>query len=504
MRTTRRASLFSICIAILIAVGACSAGGGSPVTPDDNNQDFSNYASTLEGYVYQGSSPAGSGHVYIYDLESYELYNEADVGSDGFYKVGFDEGQYLVFAFNSTGWSQPQLEGDFSNYVNVEPDLEYRLDYDLASKLVEGEELVFGFVKSTANDLPVASATVSAGGNSTITDAYGFYAMAVPAGTGQFTITAEGFFDLEENIREGQATDDYFDTPFFNLNPMNTTGASIGGTVRDVYDGEGLGGVRVKLWMPSNPNFTPVRFLTNLGGTYRFFNLPEGIYRLYFERPGYVSGSRDELVVTADDDVIINVFMHPDATTSASIDGYVNAAGVPLPINGARITASNPLLGSYIAFTNPTGYYNMGNLVPANYSITVVAPGEGVTYYEAANTFHTIVAGSNRIDFALRFLNEGVLRGDVSIDGVGGGAFAFPPTGVEVTAEKVGGANSGVKWRTNTNGEGIFVFNGIPEGIYKVTGRAEYTTFEVYTGTMYNIGVTAGVTTNLDLVLTMN
>ena len=500
MRMSRRA-LLTFCIGILLVIGACSAGG-NPVT-GDNTPDLTNYASSVEGYVYKGGGPVSSGHVYAYDLETLELINTTDVGSDGYYNLGIDEGQHLIFGFNSAGWCPPQLEEDFSTYVNVEPDYEYRVDIELTSNLASGNELIFGFVTSSDNNEPIPGATVSAAGNSTVTDGYGFYVIPVPTGTSQFSISAPGFFDLNENIRDGQANGDYFNTPFFELNPMGTTGSSIGGIVRDVYDGTGLGGVRVTLTLPADINFAPIRFLTNLGGEYRFFNLQEGIYRLYFERPGYVEGSRDGLVIKDQDDVIINVFLHRDNANRASVWGYINSAGAPFPVSGARVTASNPLLGSYRATSNPIGYYRITNVVPDNYTITVVAPGEGVTFYEATTTFQTIVPGDNQLDFALRFVDEGVLRGNVTIQGATGGTYGYPPTGCQITAEKVGGPLSGIAFDTTTDGRGIFVFNGIPMGIYKVSGTAEYTTLEVYYGTLTNVAVNPGTTTVVDLELAL-
>jgi len=483
-----------------MVIGACSAGGASPVTPDPVD-NLSNYASSVTGFVHKGGGPVATGHVYVYDLSTFQLFNEANIKSDGSYAVGVNEGQYLLFAFGPNGWHPPQIETDLSTYINVEKDFDYRADFELTSNLQAGDELMFGIVTSNDNDFPIPGATVSAAGRSTTTDGYGFYVLAVPEGTSSFTIKAEGFFDLTQNIREGQADGDYYDTPFFMLTPQNTVGSSIGGIIRDVFDGTGLPGVRITLTLPADINFAPIRFLTNLGGQYRFYNLPEGIYRLYFERPGYVAGSRDQLVIKDQDDVIVNVFMHPDETERAHLWGYVNAAGIPLPVSGARVTATNPLLGSYRAFTNPTGYYSLDSVIPGNYTMTVVAPGEGVTFYEATSSFQTVVGGENRADFALKFVDEGVLRGNVTIDTGGSGSFAYPPTGVEVTAEKVGGAMSGQKFRTTTDGKGQFVFNGVPMGLYKVEGLIEYTTFEVFTGMMLNVTVNPGETTNIDLVL---
>jgi len=503
MRTTRRVSLISFCIGILLLIGACSAGGSSPVTPTDG-PDLTNYASSVEGYIHQSGGPVTSGEVYIYDLETLDLFNRADIRSDGGFLAGINEGQYLMFAFGPSGWQTPQLEADFSNYINVEAGNEYRADIGLTRTLNPGEELIFGFITSSENGLSVGGATITAGGRTTNSDAYGFYVMAVPAGTSDFNVTAPGFFDLNQNIREGQANSDYYDTPFFMLNPIDVSDSSIGGVVRDIYEGTGLGGVRVTLSLPALPDFIPQTFLTNLGGQYRFYNLPEAIYKLYFERPGYVAGSRDGLVIKDEDQVIINVFMHRDEANRANVFGYINNAGIPLPVSGARVTATNPLLGNHMSVSNPTGYYSLPGVIPGNYTMTVAAPGVGVTFYEATSSFQTIVAGDNNIDFALRFIDEGVLRGNIYISGGGAGSFAFPPTGVEVTAEKIGGSLTGVQWRTTSNGQGIFVFNGIPMGIYKVEGRAEYQNHEVFSGIMYNVMVNSGQTTNIDLEIAIN
>ncbi|MCX6647545.1 MAG: carboxypeptidase-like regulatory domain-containing protein [bacterium] len=497
---TRRASLISFCLGILLLIGACSAGGSSPVTPD-NNQNPTKYASSINGAAYKGGGPVPGTNIYVYNLDTMKLDNSAIAGTDGAFSVGVNAGQYLIFAFGRDCWRSPELTGDFSSYVNVDADQTYRLDIDLTDDLPAGEELVFGFVTSAENELSISGATITGGGRSTTSDGYGFYAMAVPAGTGDFNIVADGFYALNTNIRDGQAAgDDYFSTPFFNLNPANTSGSSFMGIARDVANGTGLGGVRVTLLMPGNTSWVPRVFLTNLGGEYRFFNLMEGIYRLNFERPGYYSVPLDGLVIKDQDDSIINVFLHRDLADTANIDGYVSKSGTMVYISGVRVTASNPLLGTYQSNTSPFGYYRLEGLVPDNYTITVVAASAGVSYYESSSTFQTVFGGENRFDFALRFIDEGVLRGNVTINGVPY-SDAYPPTGVEISAEKVGGALSGVQFKTNTDYMGKFAFNGLPMGIYKVIGRAEYSTTEVYSGVLYNIPVNSGQTTSIDLDL---
>jgi hypothetical protein len=500
MHTTRRASLLTVCIGILLLIGACS-GGGTPVTADPG-PDLSKYASTIEGTIYQNGGPASTGHVFVYNLGTFEQAFDAEVGSDGKYIAGADPGQYLVFPVSPTGWCEPTLESSFSSYINVEAGLKYRMDIELTNDLASGEELVFGFVTSEQNDKPIAGATVIGAGRSVRTDAYGFYVLAVPAGTNNFTIQAEGFYDLRQDLRNAQVSADFFKTPFFKLNPMNTTGASLGGVVRDVSTGNGLGGTRITLYNPENPNWIAVAALTNLGGEYRFFNLPEGIYKMYYERPGYTSIYRQGLVIKADDTVIINVFLQKDLSGMATVLGYVNNSSMPLPVGGARVTASDPLLGSYMTTTQPTGYYTISDVIPGNYSMTVVAPSSGgTTFYESASSFQTIVEGVNRIDFNLRFINEGVLRGTVAVEPPPDPP-GFPPTGVEVTAEKVGGPLTGVKFRTTTDGKGQFVFNGLLAGIYVVKGQTNYGSTEDFYGQVTDVVVNAGDTTDIDLTIT--
>lgn len=498
MYTTWKTSLLTVCIGILFVIGACS-GSSSPVTANPA-PDLSKYASTVEGIIYSNNTPSNSGQVFVYNLDTLNLAYKAEIGSDGKYIAGVDAGQFLVFPVTPSGWRIPDIETDFSNYVNVEAERQYRMDIKLNGVISPGEKLVFGFVTSKANNQCISGAVVSCGGKSTRTDGYGFYAMTVPSDASEFVIKAEGFFDQREKRRNSQAAGSYFETPFFKLNPKDTSGASIGGAVRDVADGTGLGGVRVTLLRPEDPNWEPIVFLTNLGGQYRFFNITQGIYKLYFERPGYQSGYREGLVVKADDKAIINVFLHRETSGRASIWGYVNNSAMPLPIGGARVTASNPLLGSYFTTTKSTGFYEILQVIPANYTITVVAPSSGgTTFYESVSTFQTIAVGANRVDFNLRFINEGVLRGNVTVSGA---TDEDPlPTGVEVTAEKIGGPFTGVKFRTTTDGKGEFVFNGIPIGIYLVKARIAYAPSHIYYAEQQDVVVNAGTSTNIDLVL---
>ena len=495
MHTAKRMSLLTICISFLLVLGACS-GSGSPVTAGSVS-DLDKYSSSIEGNIYKDGAPVDSGTVFIYDLATMKLYNEKDIGPGGRYIIGVDEGQYLVFPVTPSGWRPPEMGPSFSSYVNIGPKSAYRLDIELTMNILPGEELAFGFVTSSANQKPVVGATVSAGEAVTQTDGYGFYAMVVPSGTGDFTVTAEGFDELHKNTHEAQAADDYFSTPFFVLNPINQAGSSIGGMVRDITDGTGLGGVRITLYMPANVNWVPVQFLTNLGGEYRFFNLSQGIYKLLFERPGYVSGTREGLVVKDQDDAILNVFMNPVTEGLATISGTVKNDLNGFPQTGARVTASNPLIGNFVAVTDFFGQYLFENVVPGNYTLTVSLPGSGGTsYFEGASTFQTIVAGENIIDFNLRFLSEGVLSGTAMIDG-------DPTQGVEISAEKLGGEMSGVKWQTTSDSRGIFSFNGLPPGTYIVQGYLQFATTETYYGILYDAEVLSGQTTDVDLNMTL-
>ena len=500
MRATRNLSLVTLCFAILMVVGACSAGG-SPTIPDVN-PNLDNYASSIEGIIHQGGGPVSSGYVIVFDLENFQQFNEAPIESDGSYLVGVDEGQYLVFPVTPSGWRAPSIDSNFSNYVNIGPDHEYRMDIELNRFINNGDELVFGFVLSNENQQSITGATISAVDRSSKSDGYGFYAMTVPAGTGTFTVTAEGFFDLVENTREGQGTHDYFNTPFFMLNPKDTSGASMGGAVRDVALGTGLGGVRITLKRPEDPMWVPVQYLTNLGGYYRFYNLPEGIYTMVYERVGYWEATHDGLIVADQDDVIINVFLYPNNNDRATIFGYINNASMPFPISGARVSVSNPLLGSRQTQSTSTGYYSIDKLVPGDYSITVSAPGEGVTFYEAVNSYHSLNAGDNRVDFSLRFIDEGALRGYVIIEGAGG-AFPFPPTGVEVTAEMIGGFISGVQFKTTSDGKGVYVFNGLPTGFYLLRATANFGPNETFFGSVEDVFVASGTTEVTDITLTL-
>ncbi|HEX9744438.1 MAG TPA: carboxypeptidase regulatory-like domain-containing protein [bacterium] len=499
MLTTCRASLLTLVILLAFSVGACS-GGGSPVEAG-TGPDQSHFASSISGTVFYNSAPVASGHVFAYDLETYELANETNINSNGSFNLGLDEGQYVVIPVTSSAWRQPILSETFSNYVNIGTGNDYRMDFPLTSELPSGEEIIFGFVTSTENDLPIVGASVAAAGRTAKSDGYGFYFMTVPAGTANFNVSAPGFNTINVNIRQAQGNQEFWSTPFFNLSPTNTVGGSIGGVVRDVTDGTGLGGVRITLSMPGDPLFADIQYLTNLGGQYRFYNLAEGIYRVKYERPGYSDGTRDGLVIKDQDDAIINVFMNVETEGRGEVSGVVRNAGVPLPVSNARVSLSNPLLGSKTAITGPTGSYKIEAVVPGDYTVTVTAPGEGVTFYEAQSTYQTIREGTNQLDFALRFINEGVLRGNIFLTDSGSGPFAFPPTGVDVTAEKLGGPLTGVKWKTNSDGKGQFVFNGIPAGTYIVQGNIVFSTDESYFGQVNDVLVNAGVTTNIDLEL---
>ncbi|MCK4720694.1 hypothetical protein KAU08_08545, partial [bacterium] len=100
---TRRASQILFCLGILLIIGACSAAGGSPVDPGDNNPEPDKFASSIEGIVYKGGGPVSGSNVYIYNIDSLELHNSTVAGQNGEFTIGVDAGQYLMFAFDQSG-----------------------------------------------------------------------------------------------------------------------------------------------------------------------------------------------------------------------------------------------------------------------------------------------------------------------------------------------------------------------------------------------------------------
>ena len=145
--------------------------------------------------------------------------------------------------------------------------------------------------------------------------------------------------------------------------PGDATGA-VSGTITESAFGTPVGGATVTLSPGARAS------VSNSAGTYFFADLAPGTYSLSVTRPGYVTQTRTDVVVTAAANRVDNFILV--AAGTATLRGTVSDPLTGRPLAGATIT-TNP--GGYTALSGTDGTYTIGNLPPGTYEVTATRRG---------------------------------------------------------------------------------------------------------------------------------
>ncbi|HXO38002.1 MAG TPA: carboxypeptidase regulatory-like domain-containing protein, partial [Candidatus Acidoferrum sp.] len=277
------------------------------------------------------------------------------------------------------------------------------------------------------NDLgaPISGASVSAGGNGSVTGADGGYTLQVPGGASTLTAALAGYQNASESVTvtAGESTE----ADPMKIQPINP--GNISGTVAD-GNGYALSGATV----------SAAGLSTTSGGdgSYALNNLPAGQTTVLASLTGYQPGSTSVSVVAA-------------ASTAAPPITLVSSSGV---ISGTvKNSAGSPIVGASVGYgggtvaTDSYGNYTLSG-IPVG-TVQLVASAQG---FQSMTQNVTVYGGkTSTADFALA---AAIANGTVA------GKITNASSGAIV-------AGATVSWSggsTTSDATGIYSLTNVPSG----------------------------------------
>jgi M6 family metalloprotease-like protein len=211
---------------------------------------------------------------------------------------------------------------------------------------------------------------------------------------------------------------------------------------------------------------------TAADGTYTINGLPPGSYRLRASAPGYAARYYNGVydfeaatlltVARSGSRSGINFALAPSGTITGTVTNLV-----PAGLTGAQVRAERTVC-CYSGYTTTSagGAYTMTDLPPGAYRVFADASGYAGeyfndTYLSSAATAVPIVIGGTATSINFALAPGAHISGTVT-DGVN------PLAGAFVSATRDGG---GGFFGASTDGAGVYHFNGLPPGSYRITAE---------------------------------
>jgi len=280
--------------------------------------------------------------------------------------------------------------------------------------------VISGMVTDALTEGPIEGADVTVNGNSTTTNIYGYYSIAITPGNYTVTASATGYKSISQTdvtVVAGEPTTGIN----FALTPLPGV---INGTATDASTSLPIAGATVEAVGPETKSTT-----TDADGYYLIADVPPGDYTVNASAVGYYSNTTSATVKSEETTTV-------DFTLQAIV-GWISGtvtenATKPKSIEGATVTA-----GDYSNTTDADGHYNIKVRV-GTYNVTASKSG----YYDGVETDVSVSenATTTRINFKLQLI-VGWIDGYVTDANTG-----YPIFLATVSAEGVSlfGKNTGV------------------------------------------------------------
>jgi photosystem II stability/assembly factor-like uncharacterized protein len=328
-----------------------------------------------------------------------------------------------------------------------------------------GTGTLTGTVVNTANNAPIAGATVSFSGGSTTTNASGVYQFTgVPSGTYNVTAVATGFFAVTESaaVSSSKTT---------TLNFRLSTGGKIAGTVTS-SSGAAIPGASVHILGGSvTQDFT---LTTNASGAYATGFVPTGSYTIIVSAAGFATQTKGTNV-TSGQTSTVNFTLLSAAGAGALVGTVVNISN-NAPISGATVSFSG---GS--TTTDSNGFYQFTNVVAGTYNVTATHTG----FFSSTQSATVTSGGTTTLNFKLA--TGGKLAGTVK------NSSGAAVSGATIN---ISGGSVATTVTLTTSSTGAYATNFIPVGTYTITVSATGFTTQSKTAT-----VNTGQTTTVNFTL---
>jgi hypothetical protein len=187
---------------------------------------------------------------------------------------------------------------------------------------------------------------------------------------------------IETDLEGNTFVCDVNDLRLFRASPADRAYGSVGGTVRDLLNGNPLQGATVTL---GNEQGTLASVTTDINGQYKISNLLTATYYMTCTKFNYGSDNTP-VQILPDQTVVANFNLKPNTpATLGAYSGTVVSQSTNLPIDGATVT----ILGtSLTTTTDATGSFAINNIAPGTYQVQFSAANFSTVTHQV-----TILAG---------------------------------------------------------------------------------------------------------------
>jgi hypothetical protein len=342
------------------------------------------------------------------------------------------DSRVVAAKFGAFGALQLQLSASAAQFQFYTVNATKSTLFDSGSIPCRGYGTLAGTVMDSVTGKPVAGATVSYAGATTLTNSSGAYSLLkAPLGTYDLTTSASGYSDQTQSVTVKPAATT---TRGFNVAPL---AGSVSGTVTDSGTGSPLAGATV--------SYPGGQVTTDSAGAFSLASVTEGAYDVTAAASGHASQT-------------VNVVVGPGQASTQNFSLVAVGAGT---VSGQVVDAvtASPVAGATVSYTggrtttDSGGLYILTNLPDGNTTVTASRTG-----YTSQSGVVGITAGSpTQQDFALAPM-PGSISGVIT-DSANGRVVA----GATVTFS--GGT-------TTSDPSGVYSFTGVTEASYTVSASA--------------------------------
>ncbi len=276
---------------------------------------------------------------------------------------------------------------------------------------------ITGHVTDAGTGLPIAGASVSTLGISTLTDGAGAYTLSnVPTGDRQIAFSAAGYADVgrSQTVTAGGT---------FTVDVALAPPGSVDGVVTDATTANPIAGATV--------TYPGGSTTTDANGAYSVTGLPAGAQPFSAAATGYDSLAKTGTVI-AGGQATLDFALDPAATY---ITGDVRDASTTQPIPAATVSLTGG--GDYVA--DQFGRYRI-DVPPGTYTVTASAPG----YFPVSHAVDVTAGAYASMDFSLTLRPASTKVVPVSIDAYAKGSSPTKNYGKDtVLRVRSGGSSSG-------------------------------------------------------------
>ncbi|MBI4744589.1 MAG: carboxypeptidase regulatory-like domain-containing protein [Actinobacteria bacterium] len=261
----------------------------------------------------------------------------------------------------------------------------------------------------------------------------------------------------------------------------STTGPTPAPIASPVSTGEIRGRVVDAGWVPissATVRFDSASMTVNSNGEFRFINVANGTYTVYYDAPGYISQTQVLSVVNGGITNAPTVIMSKTGSGTGQIRGrMINTAGQPIPGSTARIN-------NITMFPYPTGDFAFTLMTDGVYTVYYDAPG-----YTSQTQILPVVNGG------ITNAPTVIMSSGLGISGLGGPTGQIRGRIVNTSGRPISGSTARINNITMfPYPTGNFAFTLMTDGIYTVFYDAPGYTSQTQVLPVVNGGITSAPT----------